>query len=96
LRRLQMKRRLTPILAVALTLLLFSGLACAVEKERHVKPFDRAPESMTEEEALKAELLDATEEHQDKRPGLDDTRAKKSVDGRSDSIKEQLKNKPRS
>lgn len=91
-----MKRRITPILAVTLALVLFSGLAYAVEKKRQAKPVDRTPETMTEEEALKAELLDATEEHHDKRPGLDDTGAKKSADGRPDSLKEQLKNKPRS
>jgi len=90
-----MKRRLTPILAVTLGLVLISGLAYAVEKKRHAKPVDRTSET-TEEEALKAELLDTMEEHQEKRPGTEDARVKKSVDGRFDAIEEQLHNKPRS
>ena len=75
-----MKRRLTPILAVTIGLVLLSGLAYAAEKKRQAKPVNRTPETMTEEEALKAELLDATEEHHDKRPGIEDARVKKSVD----------------
>ena len=91
-----MKRRLTPILAVTVGLVLISGLAYAVEKKRHAKPVDRTPETMTEEEAFRAELLDSTEEHHDKKPGTEDARVKRSVDSRSHAIKEQLKNKPRS
>ena len=64
-----MERRLTPILAVTIGLVLISGLAYAVEKKRHAKPVDRTPETMTEEEALRAELLDTTEEHHDKKTG---------------------------
>ena len=91
-----MKRRLTPILAVTVALVLFSGLAYAVEKKRHAKPVDRTRGTMTEEEAFRAELLDSTEEHQEKRPATVDARAKKSVDSRSNAVEEQLKNKPRS
>ena len=91
-----MKRRLTPVLTITLALVLFSGLAYAVEKKRQAKPVDRTPDAMTEEEALKAELLDATEEHHDKRPGINNAGVKKSVGVRSDSMNEQLKNKPRS
>jgi hypothetical protein len=87
-----MKRRLTPLLAITIALTLFSGLAYAVEKKKKAKPVDRAPEEMSEE-ALKVELLDATEKHLKNKPGIDDASSKKIVDSRTDLQKGQLQSK---
>ena len=93
LRSLQMKRRFTPIITtLTIALVLISSLAYAVEKKKHAKSVNRIPETITEEEALKAELLDATEEHQNKKSGLDDN-FKKSNGDRSGVMKEQMKTK---
>ncbi len=66
-----MKRRITPILTITLALVLFTGLAYAVEKKKKGKAVAHIPEAIPEEEALKAELLEATGEHQKKMPGED-------------------------
>ena len=84
-----MKRRVAPILTFTIALILVSGLAYAAKKKDQARPADRTPDPIHEEEALKAELLDATEEHQRKLPDISDT--KKIVDARSNEKKDQIK-----
>jgi hypothetical protein len=81
-RSLQMKRRFIYILTITIALFLFSGPAYALENKNQAKPVDLASETVTEEEALIAELLDASEEHQNKKPGINDN-LKKSYGSRS-------------
>jgi len=78
-----------------MALVLISSLAYAVEKKKHAKSVNQAPETITEEEALKAELLDATEEHQNNKHGIDDNLIKGDV-GKSGVMKDQPKVKNKS
>ena len=59
-----MKRRLTPILAIGIMVLLIGSLAYAADRKKRTKLVERTPDTITEEEALKAELLDALEDQQ--------------------------------
>jgi hypothetical protein len=84
-----MKRKVAPILTFTIGLLLVSGLAYAAKKKVQNRPTVRTPDPTHEEEALKAELLDAIEEQQIKSPVNSDT--KKIVDARSQEKKDQAK-----
>jgi len=68
-----MKRRLTPILAVTFAVVLVSSITYAATKKKEAKSVPR-PSEISEEEALKAELLEATEENEIKVPTFDDTK----------------------
>ena len=85
-----MKRRIIPILKITIVLVLFSSLAYALEKKKQTKPVDFLPDTIHEEEALQAELLAATEEHQNNKPEIDDN-LKKHDGGESDVMKDQQK-----
>jgi hypothetical protein len=78
-----MKRRLTPVLTVTIGLILVSGLAYAAKKKGQAK---EAVETsvISEEDALKAELLETTGEQQKKMPAIDDANknASEEVKGR--------------
>jgi hypothetical protein len=89
-RRLRMKRRFSNILTLMTALVLFSGLAFASESKKQAQPVDLTPETIAEEKALIAELMDASGEHQNKRPGINDN-LKKSNGGRSGVRKDHLK-----
>ena len=66
-----MKRSFVPIISIAVALLLIGGLAYALEKKKHTIPMDHLPDATHEEEAFQAELLAVTEEHQNKKHGID-------------------------
>lgn len=88
-----MKRRFLPIVPITVGLILISGLVYAMEKKKHSKPMGLTPETMTEEEALKAELLEATEDPKNKLPGINDASSKKVVPEKTgDKIAKQPKN----
>ena len=85
-----MKRRFAYILTITTALVLFNSLAFASENKKQAQPVDLTPETIAEEKALIAELLDASGEHQNKRPGINDN-LKKSIGGRSGIRKDHLK-----
>ena len=68
-----MKRRLPKILAISIALILIGSLAYAQKKKEQAKSMPDSQE-ISEEEALKKELLGATEERQKKVPSIDETR----------------------
>jgi len=78
-----MKRRFIPIIPITVGLILISGLVYAMEKNKRAKPVGLTPETITEEEALKAELLEATEDHENKLPGVGGASSKKVVPGKN-------------
>jgi len=63
-----MKRRVTQILTFTIAIVLVGSIAYASKKKVKTKSVPQTPET-SEEEALKAELLDATEDHENKLPG---------------------------
>lgn len=67
-----MKRRLTLILAVTVAIVLVGSMACATEKVQEAKPADSKPVTISEEEALQAELLDAVENTRKQSPDNSD------------------------
>ena len=67
-----MKRRIRPILTITVALVLFSGIAYAVERKKQSKPADRSQLPTREEEMLKTELLEAAGEHKEKSPGIEE------------------------
>lgn len=76
-----MKRRLTPIVTISIALILVGSLAYAADRRKHAKPADKPADRISEEEALKAELLDSAED-QDKKL-RDSGDAGKIIDKRS-------------
>jgi len=84
-----MKRRITPILTITVGLILFSSLAYAAKKKEQAKAVVRTPDEISEEIALKAELLDATEGQQKNLSIIDNM--KKNVDAGSGENSYQLK-----
>jgi hypothetical protein len=85
-----MKKRITYLLTITIALVLISSLAIASENKKQAQPVALTPESITEEEALIAELLDDSEEHQYKKSGMNDD-LKKSYGGKSGVRKDPLK-----
>jgi hypothetical protein len=74
-----MKRRVARILAITIGLVLVTGIAYAAKKKGPVKPSGRTPDPTHEEEAFRAELLDATGDHADRSPGMGGEGAKKTA-----------------
>ena len=74
-----MKRRITPILTITVALVLLGSLAYAAKKKELSKSQDPTPEPMHEEEALKAELLEAARDREDKSHSIGDASAKKII-----------------
>jgi hypothetical protein len=64
-----MKRRVARVLTFTIGLVLVTGIAYAAKKKVLVKPSDRTPDPTHEEEALRAELLDAAGDRSDTLPG---------------------------
>lgn len=60
-----MKRRVAPILTFTIALVLVGSLAYAAKKKIQAKSVPQTPE-ISEEETFKAELLNATEDREDK------------------------------
>jgi hypothetical protein len=60
-----MKRRLTPFL-IGITVILIGSLAYAADRKKQTKRVDLPGDRIHEEEALRAELLDAVEGHDKK------------------------------
>jgi hypothetical protein len=83
-----MKRISTPILTVTLGLILISSLAYAAKKKEQSKSVVRTPDTISEEKALKAELLDATEGQQNNLAVIENSI--KNVDAKSDAKTYQL------
>jgi hypothetical protein len=61
-----MKRRLIPALSLGIVVILIGTLAYAADRRKKSNTLDLATEKMREEEALKAELLNALEIHEQK------------------------------
>lgn len=85
-----MKRRVAPILTFTIALILVSGLAYAAKKKVNTRPSVRTPDPTHEEEALEAELLDATEELRKALPNIDKTNPKEIISASED---EKIKDK---
>jgi hypothetical protein len=79
-----MKKRIVPIITVAVVLCVFTGVVYAVDKKKQEKQGDRPPEAVHDEETLQAELLAATEEPQET-PSAGKRRLKKVVDVKADT-----------
>ncbi len=87
-----MKKRLTPIITLTVAILLVGSIAYAAEKRRQSNvPSVRDPEAIPEDEALKAELLAATEEHQEKLTSAKAASSTMSVEEQSDTARENQK-----
>ena len=84
-----MKRRLTPILTISIAIILIGSLAYAADRKKHAKQMDQPADSVREEEALRAELLDAVEGPDKKLHDIDDTGkvAGNSLGGKTDQLK---------
>jgi len=83
-----MKRISTPILTITVGLILISSLAYAAKKKEQAKTIARPADAISEEKALKAELLDATEGQKKIPPVFGNT--KKNVDAGSNEKTYQL------
>ena len=59
-----MKRSVISVIIIAVALPLLSAFAYASEKNKHPEPLIQLANATHEEDTLKAELLAATEEHQ--------------------------------
>jgi len=86
-----MKIRYTPIITFAFAVLLVSSIAYAADRRKQAKLAIHEPEAATEEEALKAELLAATEERQEKAPGSEAVSSRTIRNDRADTPKERVK-----
>lgn len=72
-----MKRRVVPILTATVALVLIAGLAYAAKKKEKDPAVGNEPDPTHEEEALQAELLEATQGVETRLPGTVETGAKK-------------------
>ena len=61
-----MKKRLIPALSIGIVVFLIGSLAYAADKRKKAHTVDLATDKTHEEEALKAELLNAVEEKEQK------------------------------
>ena len=81
-----MKRRLLPAISIGIAVILIGSLAYAADRRKSSKSVDRPADPTHEEEALKAELLDAVD-RQEKKPQDPDAAGKvaaiKAVDDKS-------------
>jgi hypothetical protein len=73
-----MKRRVAPIITFTIAIVLAGSLAYAAKKKIQDKSVPRASET-SEEESLKVELLNATEDPDNKLPGTGESPKKKIV-----------------
>jgi hypothetical protein len=71
-----MKRRVAPILTFTIALILIVGLTFAEEKKDLPKAQDQTSDATHEEEAFKTELLNATEDRENKFPGIGESSRK--------------------
>jgi len=91
-----MKKMLSKILIVGLSLVFVSAIGFAAEKKASPLPTEVKTVEKKAETAVKAELLDintASKETLTKLPGIGDAYAKKIIDGRPYAMKDQLKSK---
>ena len=86
-----MKRRVAPILTFTLALIIVSSIAYASKKKDPVKSSDLIPDKLSEEEAFKAEMLNATEDHKNKSPG---TGSSKKVVPAKRNLEDQIAKQP--
>ena len=82
-----MNKRYVPIIAFTLAVLLVSSVAYATEKKKKARLTVHDPNEMSEE-ALKVELLAATEGQQEKSPVTKVVSSKKSTDAANGKVKE--------
>lgn len=88
-----MKKRLTPILTISIGLILVAGIAyAAADRRKYIKQVYPPADPVHEEEALRAEMLEALEGQEKKSPAIAESRqivgsrAEKKT-GRSESRK---------
>jgi len=86
-----MKKRLLPALSIGIAVILIGSLAYAADKRKKAHTVDLAIDKTHEEEALKAELLNAVEEKGQKLHGAGDS-VKVTAD-RSNKNKGQLESR---
>lgn len=72
-----MKNRYAPIVTLAVAILLVSGIAYAAEKKKQTRAAAQEPETVREEEAVKAELLAAVEGEKGKAPRIEEAAGKR-------------------
>ncbi len=85
-----MKKR-TKIVTFTLAILLVGSIAYAAEKRRQSKLDVQESDMTSEEEALKTELLAASEVHQGKMTGTEAASPEKNVNDSPDAGKENVK-----
>jgi Mg2+/citrate symporter len=68
-----MKKRLIPALSIGIVVILIGSLAYAADRRKKTNTVDLPTEKMLEEEALKAELLNALENNEQKSHDVSDT-----------------------
>lgn len=86
-----MKKRIVPVVTLTVALLLFTGIAYAVEKKRQGKSPEQTPETGHEEESLKAELLAAAEPPPGRAPATVEAGTRKVDADRTDAKQGQSK-----
>ncbi len=74
-----MKRRIVPLLTFTVALVLVSSIAYAAKKKAPAKPEERPQDPTHEEEALRTELLAATEGRETPGRGAGEAGIKKKV-----------------
>ncbi len=79
-----MKKRVVPILTATVALVLIAGLAYAAKKKEKEPAVGPDSDPTHEEEALQAELLEATEGGGGKLPGVGEVRTKKVAQARGE------------
>ena len=89
-----MKRRVAPILTFTIAIVLAGSLAYAAKKKIQAKSVPRTPET-SEEEALKVELLNATEDPENKLPGIGESSKTIAPATGYENIKDRIARQPR-
>ena len=79
-----MKKRFIPAISIGIAIILIGSLAYAADRRKKASTLDLATDKMHEEEALKAELLNALENHEQKPHDVGD---KEKVDADSPNNK---------
>lgn len=62
-----MKKRLLPAISIGIAVVIIGSIAYAADRKKNAKTIDRPADNIHDQEALRAELLEALE-HRDKKP----------------------------
>ena len=84
-----MKKRYLPAITIGIAVLIIGSVAFAADRRRNAKNADLSANKYLEDEIVKAELLEALEQHEEKEPDTDD--AKKVAAVRPDDTTEHTK-----